>query len=154
MFPACNFPFARQDFSRISLIWFMNWISCWYTRHSLTIATCRYKGFFLDIALMWLMDWFTCWYTRHSLMIGINGLVYMFKFGIFSGYYLSADKNSYVNSGYFPVFPPKSGYFPGFSPKFRMFRALLNNSTIQFVAQRFMLRKHFWLPHLCRESKR
>ena len=121
MFPACNFPFVKQDFSRISLIWFMNWISCWYTRHSLTIATCRYKGFFPDIALMWLMDWFTCWYTRHSLMIGINWLVYMFKFGIFPGYSLSADKNSYVKSEYFPVFSPKSGYFPIFPPKFMIF---------------------------------
>jgi hypothetical protein len=54
-------------------------------------------------------------------MIGINGLVYMFKFGIFLGYSLSADKNSYVKSEYFPGFSPKSGYFPVFSPKFMIF---------------------------------
>jgi hypothetical protein len=136
MFPACNFPFAKQDFSRISLKWLMNWISCWYTRHSLTIVTCRYTGFFPDIALIWLMDWFTCWYTRHSLMIGINGLINMFKFGIFPGYTLSADKNSYVKSGYFPIFFQNPDIFRlfrqnlGYFPVFSLFLFEINLNTV------------------------
>ncbi len=80
-----------------------------------------------DISLIWLMDWFTCWYTRHSLTMGLNGLVYNFKFGIFAWYPFFAGKNYLVKirtiSGFFPKsrifsgFFPKSRTFSGFSPK-------------------------------------
>ncbi len=149
MSPACNFPFAQQDFSRISLIWLMDWISYWYTRHSLTIITVDIQ----DFSQIWLLYdwWITCWYTRHSLTIILNGLVYNFKFGIFARYPFFAGKNSLVNqdnfrffpqtqdifwffpqkiriySGFFPKirtfsgFSPKSGHFPVFRPKIRIF---------------------------------
>ncbi len=88
---------------------------------------CRYTGFFPDISLVWLIDWFTCWYTRHSLTISLNGLVYIFKFGISAWYSLFSSKNQDnfrffpqnqdifrffpQNQNIFRFFPPKSGYF-------------------------------------------
>ena len=87
---------------------------------------CRYTGFFPDISLIWLMDRFTCWFTRHSLTISLNGLVYIFKFGIFAWYSLFSSKIQ-DNFRFFPQnqdifwFFPKSRTFSGFSPKIRIF---------------------------------
>ncbi len=106
-------------FPDISLIWLMDWFTCWYTRHSLMISL---NGLVYNFKFG-IFAWYPFFAGKNSL-VKIRIISGFFPK---SGYFLVfSPKSGYFQvfspkSGYFLVFSPNSGYFPIFPPKIRIF---------------------------------